>query len=64
VERETVGLFSKKDVDPVCKMTVDPKTAQFKADWQGKSYYFCSPGCKQKFVADPQKYLGGAGAAM
>jgi len=58
-----MGLFSKKEVDPVCKMTVDPKSAQWKTEWEGKTYYFCSSGCKQKFGLDPRKYLSGPGGA-
>ncbi|MBC7787223.1 MAG: heavy metal translocating P-type ATPase [Methylophilaceae bacterium] len=41
--------------DPVCGMTVtdqSPNTFNCK----GKSVYFCSAGCKAKFVADPKKY--------
>jgi P-type Cu+ transporter len=45
-------------VDPVCGMTVDPHTAKHRADYRGHPYYFCSAGCRAKFVADPQKYLG------
>jgi len=45
-------------LDPVCGMTVDPHTAKHRADHHGHPYYFCSAGCKTKFVADPQKYLG------
>jgi YHS domain-containing protein len=45
-------------IDPVCKMTVDEKTAKFKTSYQGKTYYFCAPGCKKAFEANPQKYLG------
>ncbi len=45
-------------VDPVCGMTVDPHTAKHRADYRGHPYYFCSAGCRTKFVADPQKYLG------
>jgi Cu+-exporting ATPase len=44
--------------DPVCGMTVDPATAKHRAEHHGHSYFFCSAGCKTKFVADPQKYLG------
>ena len=44
-------------IDPVCGMTVVMKTAKHKADYQSKSYYFCSAGCKSKFVATPLKYL-------
>jgi len=45
-------------IDPVCGMTVDPATAKHKADYKGATYYFCAPGCRAKFAADPQKYLG------
>ena len=44
-------------IDPVCGMTVDPKTAKHKADHKGQVYYFCSAGCKTKFQANPAKYL-------
>jgi Cu+-exporting ATPase len=51
------------EIDPVCGMTVDPAKARGSAEFQGKKYYFCSPGCEQKFKAEPQKYLSsGAGA--
>src|SRR6185295_630167 len=30
-----------------------------RADHGGRTYYFCCTGCRTKFVADPQKYLGG-----
>ncbi len=43
--------------DPVCGMTVDPAHARGRAQHQGESYYFCSPGCMHKFVSDPGKYL-------
>jgi Cu+-exporting ATPase len=45
-------------IDPVCGMTVDPHTAKHRGDHRGHTYYFCSTGCRAKFVADPQKYLG------
>ena len=43
--------------DPVCGMSVDPHTAVHRADHDGQSYYFCSAGCRTKFMADPAKYL-------
>lgn len=49
---------SKMETDPVCKMKVDPKTAKFTADYTGKTYYFCAPGCKKEFEKDPEKYIG------
>src|SRR5437773_2136063 len=46
-------------IDPVCGMSVDPKTAPAQTTFQGKTYYFCNPHCLTKFQADPQKYLSG-----
>ena len=43
--------------DPVCGMDVDPKTADFESTYQGKTYYFCSPGCKRDFDKEPQRYI-------
>ncbi len=44
-------------------MAVDPHTARHRAEHGGKTYYFCSAGCRTKFVADPAKYLGERTAA-
>jgi Cu+-exporting ATPase len=43
--------------DPVCGMDVDPATVQHKSEHEGKTYYFCAPGCRRAFEADPGKYL-------
>ncbi|UDL96272.1 cadmium-translocating P-type ATPase [Lichenihabitans sp. PAMC28606] len=43
--------------DPVCGMTVDPHTAKHRAEHDGHPYYFCSAGCRTKFVADSARYL-------
>ena len=43
--------------DPVCGMTVDPHTAKHRADYKGRTYYFCAARCKTKFEADPELYL-------
>ncbi len=43
--------------DPVCGMDVDPKTAQWKSDYKGQTYYFCAPGCKQEFDKQPEKFV-------
>ncbi|MDB5650454.1 MAG: haloacid dehalogenase [Hyphomicrobiales bacterium] len=43
--------------DPVCGMTVDPATAKHRTEHEGKSYFFCSAGCRQKFEDDPKCYL-------
>lgn len=44
-------------LDPVCGMDVDPATAAASHDHEGQTYYFCSHGCHDSFVADPNKYL-------
>ncbi len=43
--------------DPVCGMSVDPHTAKHRYDHHGHTYYFCSAGCRTKFIADPNRYL-------
>ena len=47
-------------IDPVCKMDVDEATAKYTAEYQGKTYYFCAPGCKKLFERNPEAYLKGA----
>jgi len=42
--------------DPVCSMQVDEKQADGKSEYQGKTCYFCSPGCKQRFDQEPDRY--------
>ena len=44
--------------DPVCGMQVDPATSPHRFDFAGTTYHFCCDGCRTKFAADPQKYLG------
>ena len=58
--RATAGITEK---DPVCGMSVDPTKAAAVVVHEGKSYYFCCPGCAEKFKADPAKYLSAAPAS-
>jgi len=44
-------------IDPVCGMEVEESTAQWKTEYQGQTYFFCSPGCLRSFTKDPAKYL-------
>lgn len=46
--------------DPVCGMSVTIKGASHTAEHLGKTYYFCSAGCKAAFLKDPAKYAGEA----
>jgi P-type Cu+ transporter len=43
--------------DPVCGMLVDPHATPHRLQHAGRPYYFCSAGCRAKFVTDPTKYL-------
>src|SRR5262249_25877587 len=47
-------------VDPVCKMTVTPESAAGTYEYNVQTFYFCAPGCLNKFKADPEKYLAPA----
>lgn len=45
--------------DPVCGMQVDEEQAEsegLSSEYQGQSFYFCSPGCKQAFDQNPAAY--------
>ena len=44
-------------IDPVCGMSVVPETAAGKYDFDSKTYYFCSPGCLNKFKQNPASFL-------
>ena len=45
-------------IDPICKMTVAAVEASIHADIDGTRWYFCCPGCKETFLADPSAYAG------
>jgi xanthine dehydrogenase accessory factor len=47
-------------IDPVCGMTVAVAGAQETAVNEGVTYYFCNPGCRQRFETDPARYLANA----
>jgi Cu+-exporting ATPase len=49
--------------DPVCGMMVNPATAAATFEYAGATYYFCHPGCREKFRADPERYLAAPPAA-
>ncbi|MGC9018554.1 MAG: YHS domain-containing protein [Candidatus Bipolaricaulaceae bacterium] len=51
--------MAKKEIDPVCGMEVDPAKAPAKAEYEGRTYYFCAPSCKAAFEKDPERYLKG-----
>jgi YHS domain-containing protein len=42
--------------DPVCGMQIRPEEAAASEEYQGRTIYFCSPGCSAAFVEDPDRY--------
>ncbi|HET8990140.1 MAG TPA: permease [Acidimicrobiales bacterium] len=43
-------------VDPVCGMSVEPASAAARRTHQGTDYWFCSPGCAERFDTDPERF--------
>jgi xanthine dehydrogenase accessory factor len=43
-------------IDPICKMTVAAVETSIHADVDGERWYFCAPGCKKAFVANPAAF--------
>lgn len=43
--------------DPVCQMRLSPKTANYRAEYNGHDYYFCASGCSKKFHQNPTQYV-------
>ena len=58
MDKETITIS-----DPVCGMTVEPGRAAAKAEHEGRVYYFCSTHCHDKFIDEPERYLGAGGGA-
>ncbi len=44
--------------DPICGMEVDPKEAAATYEYEGDTFYFCNPSCRDKFEQDPEHYTG------
>lgn len=52
-----------KEKDPVCGMMVDPQKPAGKLAHNGKTYYFCSVRCAERFAKEPEKFLAAPGTA-
>ena len=52
-----------REKDPVCGMVVDPQKAAGKVEHDGKTYYFCSARCAERFRNEPEKFLAAPGTA-
>lgn len=49
--------------DPVCGMAVDPASA-LSAEHDGRAFYLCSQGCRERFAAEPVRYVNEPGASV
>jgi xanthine dehydrogenase accessory factor len=58
--REAATSEIHEATDPVCGMTVAVATARHLTVHEGRTYYFCSPGCRAAFEQDPAAHLDGA----
>lgn len=54
---QTEPLDTRKQIDPVCSMEVNPSDLSIRFRYQDCTYYFCAESCRRAFAADPQKYL-------
>jgi len=50
-------------IDPVCGMTVDPRETPHHLEHRTRTVSFCSAGCRDKFIANPERYLATAAPA-
>ncbi len=48
--------------DPVCGMQVDPDKSPHHAQHDGQTFHFCSARCRERFEADPEKFLNAGDA--
>jgi P-type Cu+ transporter len=46
--------------DPVCGMAVDPASTPHHATHQAQEFHFCSARCRERFVAEPERFLAPA----
>ena len=56
-EMSTTHAASSLERDPVCGMNVNPATAKYIHEHQGKKFYFCCAHCVEKFKSNPHGYL-------
>ena len=48
---------SAQEKDPVCGMMVDQASPASKVEYRGKTYYFCSKRCAERFERQPEIFL-------
>ncbi len=60
MQQAAAGITGKIGRDPVCGMNIDEDRAKAEGnflEYKGKTYFFCSPECRDDFGKDPERYL-------
>jgi membrane fusion protein, copper/silver efflux system len=63
MQQAASGITGKIGRDPVCRMNIDEDRAKAEGnvrEYKGKSYFFCSPECRDEFAKDQERYLKSA----
>ena len=47
---------TQSEIDPVCRMRIDPQRAPARLPFGGRTYVFCSFACAQTFARSPETY--------
>jgi len=55
--RHPVATGAAHAIDPVCDMMVPASAQSPHAEYDGKSYYFCSETCRDEFLRNPDRYV-------
>jgi xanthine dehydrogenase accessory factor len=61
-EPEAPAEIPSRATDPICGMGVEVSGARHTAEHGGATFYFCCGGCRERFLADPERYAAGAAA--
>ena len=54
---EQPASVEREEIDPICGMTVAVASARHRAQHKGSDFYFCNARCREKFLADPERWL-------
>ena len=63
VKPATAPVELQEAKDPICGMTVNVTTAKHKSEYDGREFYFCCAGCKQKFDRQPDLFVASHASA-
>jgi xanthine dehydrogenase accessory factor len=60
---ELPRVRAREERDTVCGMTVAVTPQAIRAEIGGRAYYFCCGGCRERFLAAPERFVAAGGAA-